>query len=114
MASPTNNNEPYTEEHEDHGFPWGHVVGFVLSLVLTFAAIWFVLNSGLATNVAIGISIVLAILQVFVQLYMFMHIRETRSAIFQTGGIYFGIFVAFTVVLGSIFVMWYVLMNHAY
>ncbi|ERI09074.1 cytochrome aa3 quinol oxidase subunit IV [Aneurinibacillus aneurinilyticus] len=114
MASHNDNGEQYVEEHDHHGFPWSHVIGFILSLVLTGAAFWAMLVSGLSVNVAIGVSLVLAILQVFVQLYMFMHIRESKSAIFQKGGIYFGLFVAFTVVFGSIFVMWYVLMNHTY
>ncbi|WP_027414814.1 cytochrome aa3 quinol oxidase subunit IV [Aneurinibacillus terranovensis] len=89
------------------GFPWKHVVGFILSLVLTGLAFWVVLSSGLPPDISLTISVVLAIGQVFVQLLLFMHLNESNSAWIQQAAIYFGIFIAFTVVAGSLWVMAY-------
>ncbi|WEG13037.1 cytochrome aa3 quinol oxidase subunit IV [Pullulanibacillus sp. KACC 23026] len=89
-----------------HGFPWSHVIGFILSLVLTVAALWIALSLNLSATSTMVLIIILAIFQVFVQLLMFMHLREQEGA-FQITAISFGFFVAIAVVAGSIWIMEY-------
>jgi cytochrome aa3-600 menaquinol oxidase subunit 4 len=90
--------------NEDHGFPWNHLIGFTLSIVLTVIALIIVLNLHLAPVTTMVIIVILAILQVFVQLFMFMHLTEQEKA-FQITAIAFGFFVAIAVVAGSIWIV---------
>ncbi|MFC4619961.1 cytochrome aa3 quinol oxidase subunit IV [Camelliibacillus cellulosilyticus] len=91
--------------HDDHkGFPWKHVIGFFLSIVLTFAALFIVLSASLPTSMTIAAIVVLAIFQVLVQLMLFMHLNEHEGA-FQITAIAFGFFVAFAIVVGSIWIV---------
>ncbi|MBA2874399.1 cytochrome aa3 quinol oxidase subunit IV [Thermaerobacillus caldiproteolyticus] len=96
-----------TNDHHET-FPWKHVIGFVLSLVLTFAALWVVLSSGLATKLIIGIIVILAMLQASLQLFMFMHMTESDSGKIQTINMAYAFFIAIVIVIGSIWVMWFV------
>jgi cytochrome aa3-600 menaquinol oxidase subunit 4 len=89
-------------------FPWKHIIGFVLSLVLTFAALWVVLSSGLATKLIISIIVILALLQAGLQLFLFMHLTESDSGKIQTINMAYAFFIAVVVVVGSIWVMWFV------
>jgi cytochrome aa3-600 menaquinol oxidase subunit IV len=89
-------------------FPWKHIIGFVLSLVLTFAALWVVLSSGLATKLIISIIVILAMLQAGLQLFLFMHLTESDSGKIQTINMAYAFFIAVVVVVGSIWVMWFV------
>jgi cytochrome aa3-600 menaquinol oxidase subunit 4 len=89
-------------------FPWKHIIGFVLSLVLTFAALWVVLSSGLATKLIISIIVILAMLQAGLQLFLFMHMTESDSGKIQTINMAYAFFIAVVVVVGSIWVMWFV------
>lgn len=88
-----------------HGFPWKHVIGYLLSLVLTFAAFWFVLKSSLPIPVMLTSIVILAIFQVFIQLLFFMHLTENHGPAFHTILLAFGFFIAITVVGGSIWIM---------
>ena len=91
--------------HDDHhGFPWKHIIGFILSLVLTFAALFIVLSGALPTTMTLTAIVVLAIFQVLVQLLMFMHLNE-HEGVFQTISMAFGFLIALAVVAGSIWVM---------
>jgi cytochrome aa3-600 menaquinol oxidase subunit IV len=87
-----------------HGFPWNHLIGFTLSIVLTVAALLIVLNLHLTVVVTMVCIVILAIFQVFVQLLMFMHLTEQEGA-FQITSIAFGFFVAFAIVAGSIWIV---------
>ncbi|WCK54449.1 cytochrome aa3 quinol oxidase subunit IV [Aneurinibacillus sp. Ricciae_BoGa-3] len=87
------------------GFPWEYVIGFILSLVLTAIAFWLVLSSPLPVNISLTISVFLGIIQVFIQLLLFMHLNEGNSAWVKKTAIYFGLFIAFTVVAGSLWIM---------
>jgi len=98
-------NHNNAQTHNDHhGFPWSHLIGFTLSIVLTIIALIIVLNLHLAAVTTMVIIVILAILQVFVQLFMFMHLTEQEKA-FQITAIAFGFFVAIAVVAGSIWIV---------
>ena len=82
-----------------------YVVGFVLSLILTFAAYYLVTVQLLSGNTLLVSILVLAFVQLFVQLWFFLHLgREQKprwNLIFflSTAGI------IFIVVAGSIWIM---------
>ncbi|WLR50778.1 cytochrome aa3 quinol oxidase subunit IV [Bacillus tianshenii] len=88
-------------------FPWKHVIGFALSIILTLIALWVALYTSLSIKVILTIIVLLAVVQASIQLFMFMHVNETDSGNIQSGMMYFSAFVAFAIVAGSIWVMWF-------
>jgi cytochrome aa3-600 menaquinol oxidase subunit 4 len=96
-----------TEVHQHHeGFPWKHVIGYILSIILTVVAFWFVLSTNMPKAATIVSILVLAVFQVLVQLLMFMHFTESDDGkAYQVVAVLFGFFIAFCVVGGSIWIM---------
>jgi cytochrome aa3-600 menaquinol oxidase subunit 4 len=92
-------------EKETKRFPISHVFGFVLSLVLTFAAAWVALKTGLTFNVIMWVIGTLAIIQAGLQLFMFMHVNEGEDKKTQIINIAYGVFCALVIVVGSIWTM---------
>ncbi|MBB6283002.1 cytochrome aa3 quinol oxidase subunit IV [Geobacillus subterraneus] len=90
-------------------FPWKHIIGFLLSLVLTFAALWVALSSGLPLKAVIVVIVLFAVIQASLQLFMFMHVNESDSGRMQTFNMVYSFFIAVVVVAGSIWVMQFVL-----
>jgi cytochrome aa3 quinol oxidase subunit IV len=87
-------------------FPWKHIIGYVLSLILTILAFWIALKLHLSVGATIATILALAIIQMAVQLFMFMHITERiHGDAFQKVMIYSGIVFAAMVVIGTIWVM---------
>ncbi|UOR14135.1 cytochrome o ubiquinol oxidase subunit IV [Halobacillus amylolyticus] len=76
------------EEH--HGFPWKQVIGFVLSIILTVAALWVVFSLSLTAKATIIVILALASAQLLVQLIMFMHLSEHEKA-FQISALVYGV-----------------------
>ncbi|GAF23401.1 MULTISPECIES: cytochrome aa3 quinol oxidase subunit IV [Shouchella] len=97
-----NQNES-TSNH--HGFPWQHVVGFALSIVLTLLAVWVMSQTNLAWSVRVIIIFAFAFIQMGVQLFMFMHIGEGKDGKWQIGHTVFAIAIAVIIVIGSYFVL---------
>lgn len=97
-------NENGTVQHEA-GFPWKHIVGFALSIILTLLALWTAFGMGLSKNVIIVVIIVFAFLQAAVQLFMFMHVTETENGRIQTWNMIHGFIAFIVIVAGSIWVM---------
>jgi len=91
--------------HDHEGFPWMHVIGFILSLILTVIALWIVVSLSLSTTLTVTLILILAIFQVLVQLLFFMHITEQERA-YQTIAIFFGLFLAAVFVFGSIWIIY--------
>lgn len=87
------------------GFPVSHIVGFLMSLVLTFAAVGVALKTSLSARSIIWIIGTFAILQAALQLFMFMHMNEGENAKEQTINVIAGVLTAVVVVAGSIWVM---------
>jgi cytochrome aa3-600 menaquinol oxidase subunit 4 len=92
-------------QHHQETFPWKHIIGFLLSLVLTFGSLWFVLGSHLPSQAIISAIVILAVFQAMIQLFLFMHLTETFGPNYQQFLIFFAFFIAFTVVAGSIWIM---------
>ncbi|MBO9131173.1 cytochrome aa3 quinol oxidase subunit IV [Bacillus sp. 165] len=92
-----------TNHHK--GFPWGHVVGFAMSLILTFAALFLVLYTSLPALTIVAIITGLAVLQAGLQLFMFMHMTESENAKIQTGTMAYSFFIAVTIVAGTVWIV---------
>ncbi|WP_175482240.1 cytochrome o ubiquinol oxidase subunit IV [Thermoflavimicrobium dichotomicum] len=87
------------------GFPWGHVIGYMGSILLTLVALWLAVNPPFSQGGIITILLVLAVLQILIQLIFFMHITESRGPAFHTLAIVLGFLFTFAVVAGSIWIM---------
>ncbi|MDQ0230759.1 cytochrome aa3 quinol oxidase subunit IV [Metabacillus malikii] len=94
MSSKTNN----------HHFPWSQLIGFILSVGLTFLAVYLGLHAGLAINIVIVMVFVLAFLQAAIQLFMFMHVTEGEGR-WQVGKMLSATLIAIIIVVGSVWVM---------
>lgn len=86
-------------------FPVTQIVGFILSLVLTFAALFIALKTSLSFNAIMWIIGTLAVVQAGLQLFMFMHLKEGEDGVSQTVNVVVGVFLAAVTVGGSIWVM---------
>ncbi|MDD9148362.1 cytochrome aa3 quinol oxidase subunit IV [Sporolactobacillus sp. CQH2019] len=102
-------NENQAIKQEQTGFPWKQVIGLILSLALTFLALWVAVGLSLPVQVTLTIIVALAIFQALIQLFMFMHVTEGTEPVHQILGLLFGIFVAFAMVAGSIWILAYVI-----
>ncbi|WP_040209582.1 cytochrome aa3 quinol oxidase subunit IV [Neobacillus jeddahensis] len=87
------------------GFPVTHILGFMMSLVLTFVALGVALKTSLPFKTIIWIIGSLAVIQAALQLYMFMHMNEGEDNKSQIINVIAGFFIAVVTVAGSIWVM---------
>jgi len=86
-------------------FPWNHVVGFILSLVLTVLAALVVLYTDFSSTVKLWIIGAMAIFQALVQLFMFMHVTEGKDGGVNIINMVYSVFLAIVIVFGSIWVL---------
>lgn len=92
-------------EKKAHGFPINHVIGFLTSLILTFAAVFLAFETSLPVNTIIWVIGTLAVIQAGLQLYMFMHMNEGEDGKANVINIAYAFFIAIVTVAGSIWVM---------
>ncbi|KHD84381.1 cytochrome aa3 quinol oxidase subunit IV [Heyndrickxia ginsengihumi] len=88
-------------------YPIGHIIGLILSLVLTFLAMIVALHTNLPRNVIMWFIGILAFLQAGLQLFMFMHITEGENGKVNVANIIYSIIIALVVVYGTIWVIHY-------
>lgn len=86
-------------------FPWPHVFGFALSIILTLLALWVGLGTNLSYTVIAIVIFILAFIQAGIQLFMFMHMTEGKNAIWQSANMMFAAFTAIVIVAGTVWVM---------
>lgn len=86
-------------------YPINHVIGFILSIVLTIIAAWCALLSDLPQTWVIIAIMVLAVIQAFIQLFMFMHITERGATNAPWNMMFHAFVVAAIIVAGSLFTM---------
>jgi cytochrome o ubiquinol oxidase subunit IV len=87
------------------GFPWSHVIGFVISIVLTLIALWLVQSRAHSPRWLLTVTLALAILQILVQLFFFMHITESHGPRWHAQMITIGFLFVLAIVAGSIWIM---------
>ena len=91
--------------HEQTGFPWLHIVGFVISVALTLGALWLVRVHALPGEPLFLLILFLAVLQIGVQLFFFMHITESPGPRYHIFALLIGLLFTVTVIAGSIWIM---------
>ncbi|MEY9215972.1 cytochrome aa3 quinol oxidase subunit IV [Bacillus subtilis] len=64
---------------EHSHFPWKHIVGFILSIVLTLLALWVAVYTDLSSSAKLWIIFGFAFIQAALQLLMFMHMTESEN-----------------------------------
>lgn len=90
---------------QEKGFPYGHVVGFLLAVTLTILALVIVFETTLPTNTKYMIIGLFAIIQAGLQLFMFMHMTEGKDRDSKVVHTFYAIGMAVVIVIGSIWVM---------
>lgn len=91
-------------EHKSK-YPVSHVVGFLLSLVLTFVAVFVALKMNVSYTIVMWIIGSLAVIQAGLQLFMFMHVTEGEDRKTNVINMAYAVFVAVVIVAGSIWVL---------
>ena len=95
---------PVPETHQG-GFPWSHVVGYLLSLVLTIGAFALVFRAKLSFHETLFVILFLAVLQILVQLLFFMHVTERHGPSYHMMMFGLAMFFVFVIVGASIWIM---------
>lgn len=86
-------------------FPWSHIVGYLLSLVLTVAAFELVFNHVAKFGVLLLVILILAALQILVQLLFFMHVTERHGPYYHMMMFGVALFFVFVFIAASIWIM---------
>jgi|GEM_PF-1873749 len=86
-------------------FPWTHVIGYISSILLTLAALWFTLSTSFSQGSVITGLLVLASLQILIQLFCFMHITDGRDSAYHAIAIGIAFLFMIAVIVGSIWIM---------
>lgn len=94
------NNKPNTNR-----LPWPQVIGFLLSIALTFIAVWIGIRADLSAQTITILVFVLAFIQAAIQLFMFMHVSEGEHGKWQIGKMLSAAFIAIVIVVGSVWVL---------
>ncbi len=90
--------------HQDKR-PTKQILGYVGSLVLTFAAYFLVINHTLPPITLLAVILTLAVIQGGLQLGVFMHVREGRGLAWQVIPLYLVILMGLGMVGMSIWIM---------
>lgn len=91
--------------HHEERFPWMHVIGFVLSVLLTIVALWAVESHALHQGPLLFIIMALAVVQIFVQLFFFMHITENYGPAYHSVMLIIAVINVIAIVGGSMWIM---------
>lgn len=102
-------NAHYGGDHGGHGAQehsfWSHIIGFILSLILTYIALRLVLDGAMKPAALFTVIFILAIIQIAIQLYFFMHITERIGPRYHVLGLMLGAVFVIAIVAGSIWIM---------
>ena len=93
------------KQAEQHGSPQSYIIGFVLSLILTFASYFLVVGGVMDDMTLIVVLLVLAFIQLTVQLVYFLHLGQEKK---PRWNLYFFLLTALTiltVVIGALWIM---------
>jgi cytochrome o ubiquinol oxidase subunit IV len=97
-----------TEKHhaeENHGSIKSYVIGFVLSLLLTFGAYVLVTNHLVENSLLVASLITLAAMQLIVQLFFFLHLGQEKKPRWNLVFFLLTTMTILTVVIGALWIM---------
>lgn len=98
--------QPTQEAHTaNHGSYVSYTVGFLLSIALTLAAYFLVVDRILSGSTLVVAIIGLAIVQLFVQLTFFLHLGGESKPRWNQMVFWFALLVVLIIVIGSIWIM---------
>ncbi|WAA09327.1 cytochrome aa3 quinol oxidase subunit IV [Fervidibacillus albus] len=92
-------------EKQEKGFPYSHVVGYLLAVALTIFALLIVFKTSLSTGMKFTVIGLLAVFQASLQLFMFMHMTEGNDRDSKVVHTVYAIGMALIIIIGSIWVM---------
>lgn len=99
-------------QYESHGSLKSYVIGFIASIVLTIIPLLLVVSNAMSNGALIFTIMVAAVLQFILQLVFFMHIKSGKDGHYNVMAIMLGVFIVFTIVAGSMWVMTFNSMVH--
>ncbi|KAG1385504.1 hypothetical protein G6F59_017366 [Rhizopus arrhizus] len=96
--------------HDDHAAAHGslksYIIGFVLSLLLTFGSFGLVMHGALSHTVTIIGVVALCVLQLLVQLVYFLHMGASKSARANLAAVVVTVLLIAIIVGGSAWVLY--------
>lgn len=95
----------HASHDSSHGTLRSHLIGYALSLVLTFASFGAVMAKVLPPRSGLVLIVALCIVQLLVQLVFFLHLGPRRGQRGNTGIFVCTVFLIAIVVSGSLWVM---------
>ena len=88
-----------------HGSFGSYAVGFVLSVILTAAAFWVVIDHVMSPDATVATIAILAAVQVVVHLVCFLHLNFSSEQRWNVTAFAFAILVVFVVIVGSLWII---------
>jgi cytochrome o ubiquinol oxidase subunit IV len=98
--------------NEKHESPKQYIIGYLLSLILTIAAIWLTVAGVMGVGALVTTILILAGLQILVQLFFFMHINEGEGPAYHVMALILGLIFTAVFIGGSIWIMSFNSMVH--
>ncbi|WAA12488.1 cytochrome aa3 quinol oxidase subunit IV [Fervidibacillus halotolerans] len=92
-------------EKQEKGFPYGHVIGFLVAVALTIFALLVVFKTSFATSTKFTLIGLMAVFQAALQLFMFMHMTEGNDRDSKVIHTIYAIGMGIVIIVGSIWVM---------
>lgn len=93
------------EKENNNSILTSYIIGFVLSIVLTFLAYILVVNHILEGASLVATIVGLAIIQLFVQLFFFLHLGKESKPRWNLLMFAFALSVVIIIVFGSLWIM---------
>jgi cytochrome o ubiquinol oxidase operon protein cyoD len=100
-----------THIEEGHGSFAGYMAGFVLSVALTAAAFWLVIQGVLPSATALPVIAGLAAVQVIVHLVFFLHMNGSSGQGWNMLAFAYTVICSLILIVGTVWVMHNVSMN---
>jgi cytochrome o ubiquinol oxidase subunit IV len=96
-----------SENHNtaEHGSTKSYIVGFILSLMLTFAAYFLVTGQILDRGLLIAVLLTLGLIQLIVQLFFFLHLGQEKKPRWNLVFFLLTTMTILTVVIGALWIM---------
>jgi len=88
-----------------HGSLGSYAVGFVLSVILTAAAFWVVMDHVMSPSATVTTIFILAVVQIGVHLVCFLHLNFSSEQRWNVTAFAFAVLVVFIVIIGSLWII---------